>query len=40
MTDHQTPRERLAPLAREPWWAWPFALACGILWATFIVYGF
>lgn len=38
--DRQTRKDRMQPHARDPWWAWPLALACGVLWATYIVYGF
>jgi hypothetical protein len=40
MTDYQTRKARMEPHARDPWWAWPFAIACGVLWATALVYGF
>jgi len=38
--DYQKRKDRMEPHAREAWWAWPFAFACGVLWATYIVYGF
>lgn len=40
MHDRHPRRERLAHFSRESWWAWPLAFACGVLWATYIVYGF
>lgn len=38
--DYQTRKNRMAPHARDPWWAWPIALIGGVLFATALVYGF